>query len=100
MPTNSPDSPLGRIAARLSAIPLNRLRRVLLVLYVLTALFDAAGKALAANPRINAAVRRVVGGSTAVELHRAARPHGNFEIFRTASRHLVTGDDLYAEYPQ
>ena len=27
------------------------------------------------------------------------RPSGNFEIFRTASRHLVSGQDLYAEYP-
>ena len=27
------------------------------------------------------------------------RPAGNFEIFRTASKHLFTGQDLYAAYP-
>ena len=29
----------------------------------------------------------------------AQRPRGNFEIFRAASRHLVTGEDMYARYP-
>ena len=32
-------------------------------------------------------------------MREAAKPSGNFEIFRTASRHLVAGLDLYAEYP-
>ena len=38
-------------------------------------------------------------GDAAASLRSAARPSGNFEIFRLASRHLLAGDDLYAEYP-
>jgi len=72
---------------------------VLLALYLLVAAADATGKALAANPRVNAAARRLVGASAGASLQSAARPSGNFEIFRAASRHLVSGQDLYAEYP-
>ncbi|MEP6732566.1 MAG: glycosyltransferase family 87 protein [bacterium] len=88
-----------RIRAWFSAAPLPRLRRLLLALYVLTAAADAAGKALAADPVISNAVMRRLRGASAAEMHEAARPSGNFEIFRTASRHLFEGIDLYATYP-
>jgi len=77
-----------------------RLRRALLVLYLLTAFGDAAGKAIVATPAGNAAVRQLVRGRDAERVvERDRRPAGNFEIFRTASRHLFTGQDLYAAYP-
>ena len=90
---------VSRLSARLAAIPTQRLRRILLAVYLLTAAADAAGKALAANPSVNQALSRYITGERAEELRVAARPSGNFEIFRTASRHLVAGLDLYAEYP-
>jgi hypothetical protein len=90
---------LRDVSARLSEISLSSLRRFLVAVYLLTAFADAAGKALAANPYVNAAARRVVSGQSATKLNQAARPSGNFEIFRWASRHLVSGEDLYAEYP-
>jgi hypothetical protein len=77
-----------------------RLRRVLLLLYLLAAFGDAAGKALVASPAGNALVRQMVHGHRAEQaVQRDSHPRGNFEIFRTASRHLFTGQDLYAEYP-
>ena len=87
------------MSTRLRAIPLPRLRRALLVLYLLLAAADATGKALAANPRVNATARELVSGSIGAALQHAERPSGNFEIFRAASRHLLSGQDLYAEYP-
>src|SRR5215207_7780629 len=99
MRTTSTRSPLARLSARFSGIPLPRLRRVLLALYLLVAAADATGKALAADPRVNAMVRGLLGGRADAMLRHAARPSGNFEIFRAASRHLVAGQDLYAEYP-
>jgi hypothetical protein len=88
-----------RLSLRVESIPLPRLRRALLVLYLLVAASDAAGKALAADPRVNAMAREFVSGRAEAQLDRAIRPSGNFEIFRGASRHLVAGQDLYAEYP-
>ena len=77
-----------------------RLRRVLLLLYLLAAFGDAAGKAIVATSAGNAMARQLVHGHRAEEaVHRDSRPRGNFEIFRAASRHLFTGRDLYAEYP-
>jgi len=90
---------LDRASARLQATPTARLRRILIALYLLLAVVDAGGKALAANPRVNEMARRFVTGRASDQLRHAARPSGNFEIFRTASRHLVSGQDLYAEYP-
>ena len=90
---------LHRASARLQAVPPSRLRRILIGLYLLLAVADAGGKALAANPRVNELARRFVTGRASDQLRHAARPSGNFEIFRTASRHLVSGQDLYAEYP-
>jgi len=90
---------LDRASARLDAIPTSRLRRILIALYLLVAVVDAGGKALAANPRINEMARRFATGRASDQLRHAAKPSGNFEIFRTASRHLVSGQDLYAEYP-
>ena len=80
-------------------MPLPRLRSILIGLYVLAAFSDAAGKAVAANPGFNDAVSHLFRGSAAVEMHDARRPSGNFEIFRASSRHLVAGEDLYAQYP-
>lgn len=89
-----------RASSRLRAVPLPRMRRILMTLYLLAAFGDAAGKALAANPTVNAAVMGLVrGGAAAVEMQDARRPSGNFEIFRASSRHLVDGQDLYAQYP-
>ena len=76
-----------------------RWRRVLLVLYLLVAAADAAGKALATNSEVARAVSRVLHPTAAVRVAGASRPRGNFEIFRAASRHLVNGQDLYAHYP-
>jgi hypothetical protein len=84
----------------IAAVPLPRLRRILLALYLLTAFADAAGKWLATNETVNRAAMRLLHGSAAqAPLERARRPMGNFEIFRAASRHLLSGEDLYAEYP-
>ena len=88
-----------RLSRRAESIPLPRIRRVLLVLYLLVAAADAAGKALAADPRVNAMAREFVSGRAEAQLDHAIRPSGNFEIFRGAARHLMAGQDLYAEYP-
>jgi hypothetical protein len=88
-----------RASARLRAIPVARLRRILLALYLFAAFADAAGKTLAATPAVNAAIMRLVRGDAAAEMQDARRPSGNFEIFRASSHHLVTGQDLYAQYP-
>lgn len=81
-------------------MPLARWRRLLLALYLLTAFADAAGKWLASTNSINGAATRLLGSSTAAaRVESARRPMGNFEIFRAASRHLLSGQDLYAEYP-
>ena len=92
-------TPVRRLQRRLGAVPLPIVRRVLLVLYLLVAAVDATGKALAANPRVNAMARGLVDGRARAQLDHAVRPSGNFEIFRAASRHLLSGQDLYAEYP-
>jgi hypothetical protein len=100
MPTSPVRSAAQRVSARLAAVPLPRLRRILLALYLLAAFADAAGKALAATPALNDALRRLVRNpSTAAELHEAKRPSGNFEIFRASTRHLLSGENLYAQYP-
>lgn len=88
-----------RLRAWLNTAPQPRLRRLLLALYLTTAAVDAAGKALAADPDINRALMQLVRGASAVQMREAGRPSGNFEIFRTASRHLLEGRDLYALYP-
>ena len=88
-----------RVRAWLDDVPLPRLRRTLVAFYLATAAADAAGKALAAHPGINRALTARVGVASAGEMREAAKPSGNFEIFRTASRHLVADLDLYAEYP-
>jgi hypothetical protein len=85
---------------RLSGKPVARLRRIVIALYLAVAAADAAGKALVATPSINRAASRFVRAPQQVEnLQNAARPAGNFEIFRLASLHLVTGENLYADYP-
>lgn len=88
-----------RLSLRVDSVPLPRLRRALVVLYLLVAAADAVGKALAADPRVNAIARGFVSGRAEAQLDRAIRPSGNFEIFRGAARHLAAGQDLYAEYP-
>ena len=96
----SPLDATRRPSARLASVPLPRLRRILLGLYLLTAFLDATGKALAASPAVNDALRRMVGRSpAAAELHDARRPSGNFEIFRASTQHLLAGENLYAQYP-
>jgi Glycosyltransferase family 87 len=96
---NPSTTPVRRLQSRLGAVPLPIVRRVLLALYLLVAAVDATGKALAANPRVNAMARELVDGRARAQLDHAVRPSGNFEIFRAASRHLLSGQDLYAEYP-
>ena len=88
-----------RARAWLSGIPLPRLRRVILALFITIAAFDSAGKTLVSHPRFNRALSRRVSGAQAIDVRNAAKPSGNFEIFRLASRHLVSGEDMYAEYP-
>src|SRR4051794_39076770 len=93
------DSLFGRLAARAAAVPAARWRRILLGLYLLVAFGDAAGKALATSPEIARAAARLLHPGAVQRVDRARRPRGNFEIFRAASRHLVSGEDLYAHYP-
>src|SRR5512132_806690 len=76
-----------RVRTRLATAPLSRLRRALLMLYLFVAAADATGKALATNTRVNALAQELVGGRARTQLDHAARPAGNFEIFRAASRH-------------
>lgn len=100
MHDTQPRPPLRRATARLTAVPLPRLRRILIALYLLTAFADAAGKWLASNETVNRAAARLLrGSSAAARLESARHPMGNFEIFRAASRHLLSGEDLYADYP-
>jgi hypothetical protein len=77
----------------------SRVKRTIVALYLLTAFADAAGKTLATQPRVNRALTRRVSAASVAGVRGAARPSGNFEIFRTASQHLMSGMDLYAEYP-
>jgi hypothetical protein len=93
---------VARLRAWWTSTPVPRLRNILLGLYLVTALADAAGKALAATPAFNRALAEKVARDSAAahEIREAARPSGNFEIFRTASRHLFEQRDLYAEYPE
>jgi hypothetical protein len=88
-----------RASAAAAAIPLPRLRRMLLGLYLLTAFADAGGKALASNHTVNRAAAELVPAATSVKLEAARRPAGNFEIFRAASHHLFGGEDLYVDSP-
>lgn len=88
-----------RALARLHATPDARLRRLLIALYLLTAIADSAGKTLATLPAVNRAIAARVGDANAANVRTASRPIGNFEIFRLASRHLVAQIDMYAEYP-
>jgi len=97
--TVRPRPPIERLARHIRSVPAPRIRRALIVLYLVVAAADASGKALAANPRVNAIARGFVSGGAAAQLDEAVRPDGNFEIFRAASRHLAAGRDLYAEYP-
>ena len=88
-----------RVRAWLRSIPLPRLRRIILGLYLTVAAVDAAGKALVTDPAVNRALRHNVSPAVVGDIRSAAVPSGNFEIFRAASRHLVQDMDLYAEYP-
>ncbi len=90
---------LGRIAARVAAWPLARWRRILLALYLAAAAGDAAGKALASSDVLGSIVGARLHPAAAARIADARRPRGNFEIFRAAARHLVTGENLYAPYP-
>jgi hypothetical protein len=97
--TTSP-SILRRGVARATAVPASRWRQLLLVLYLLVAFADAAGKALAASSDVARTLSRVLHPTAAMRVIGPPRPGGNFEIFRAASHHLFTGDDLYAHYPE
>ena len=99
MPGTSVHALPHRVRARLGDVPLPRLRRILLALYLLAAAADAGGKWLATQPSFHRAAEGLVTGERAEALRDARRPSGNFEIFRTASRHLLAGQDLYAAYP-
>jgi hypothetical protein len=92
-------SPSPRALARVTAVSAWRWRRLLLALYLLLAFGDAAGKALAASSDFARALSRVLHPTAAVRVAGASTLRGNFEIFRAASRHLVSGKDLYAHYP-
>jgi hypothetical protein len=96
--TTSP-SILRRGIARVTAVSPSRWRRILLALYLLVAFADAAGKALAASSDVARTLSRVLHPTAAIPVIGPPRPGGNFEIFRAASRHLRTGEDLYAHYP-
>src|SRR5207249_2668477 len=78
---------------------MNKVRGVLLGLYLLAALGDAAAKALAANKTVDRIVAQHLPAAAAAVVVEAQRPSGNFEIFRAASRNLVIGRNMYASYP-
>ena len=99
MQVTSPRSIVQRASARLTAVTPPRWRRILLALYLAAALGDATGKWLASSTQVNRMVARVAQPGLAVRMGEARRPRGNFEIFRAASRHLVSGEDMYALYP-
>ena len=103
MPVTPPSSIRRRAAARLAAVSLPHWRRFLLGLYLLASFADAAGKTIAARSDVGITLYRAlhprVAAQVAERVAGARRPHGNFEIFRAASRHLITGEDLYAHYP-
>jgi hypothetical protein len=100
MKVNRSSSILRRAATRVAAVSPARWRRVLLALYLLAALGDAAGKALASSAELNRALANAVHPDAVHRVTAARRPRGNFEIFRAASHHLVEGKDLYAHYPE
>src|SRR5438270_5113947 len=95
--TSSPFPP--RAIARVTRTTAVRWRRVLLALYVLLAFADAAGKALASSSDMARALTHVLHPTAALRVADATSRRGNCEIFRAASHHLVTGEDLYARYP-
>ena len=76
-----------------------RWRRILLALYLLAAAADATGKAIESDRALAGALTTRLNASGIGRTIESAPPHGNFEIFRRASRHLLTGQDLYASYP-
>jgi Protein of unknown function (DUF2029). len=98
MHATTPQPLLPRALARVTAVPAWRWRRVLLGLYLLLAVADAAGKALATSD-VGRAVTRLLHPTAGLHATRLHTPRGNFEIFRAASHHLVDGQDLYAHYP-
>ncbi len=89
----------NRVRAWLRSIPLPRFRRTILGLYLAVAAVDATGKALVTDPAVNRALRHHASPAAVGDIRSAAVPAGNFEIFRSASHHLMQGADLYAEYP-
>jgi hypothetical protein len=89
-------SVLRRVSAQLAAVPLPRLRRILIAFYLLAVLGDAAGKVLATSDTANRAAARALDPAHAAKVASAGRKRGNFEIFRAASRRLVAGEDMYA----
>lgn len=99
MHVTSPRSIVQRASAHLAAVAPPRWRRILLALYLFAALGDAAGKWLASSAEANRAIARTLQPRFAMRVGEAQRPRGNFEIFRAASRHLVSGEDMYALYP-
>lgn len=76
--------------------PSARVRTLLLALYLLAALGDAAAKGIAASPRLLGSLARHLPAG--MKLDSARPPQGNFEIFREASRRLEHGEDVYAPY--
>ena len=99
MQVTPPPSFLRRAVARLAAISPPRWRRILLSLYLFAAFADATGKALATSEAVNRAAARLLHPGAAAQVAKAQRPRGNFEIYRSASRHLAAGEDMYARYP-
>ena len=99
MEASTAPSPAPRALARVTALSASRWRRVLLALYLLLAVGDAAGKALAASSDFARTVSRVLHPTAATRVASSSTRRGNFEIFRAASHHLVAGKDLYAHYP-
>ena len=99
MAASTADRLLHRLSACIATVPLRRWRRLLLALYLAAAAGDAVGKALAASTVLDSSITKRLYPSAAARIADARRPRGNFEIFRAASRHLVTGEDLYAAYP-
>ncbi len=76
-------------------------RGILLALYVLVALTDAAGKILVRDPQVKDAVAHALARYDPNLVGRVtSKSANNLDIFRASSRNLSLGRDLYAEYPK
>jgi branched-subunit amino acid transport protein AzlD len=74
-------------------------RAKLLVLFILMAALDTGGKVVERDHRLLSGVHGLVERLGIRARARPGRSGNNLDIFRSSSRHLIAGQDLYASYP-